>query len=123
MQNDAGGMAEYPSFFVAHYPLLTPTIPVISYCCALFALFCKRAKLNPFTFMGFRTLSQKHRVWGEGAHNLSGLTQLARWPPPICELPPRTSCGCRCHREARCSVRTEIRVPLFVAQRARRWKH
>src|SRR5260370_40026633 len=123
MQNDAGGMAVYPSFFVAHYPLLTPTMPVISHSCALFALFCKRAKLNTLVFMGFRTLSQKHRGWGEGARNRSGLTQLARWSQLICELPLPTSCSCRCHREALCSARNEIRAPPFATPPARRWQH
>jgi hypothetical protein len=35
-----------------------------------FALFCTRAKLNPFLFNRFRTLCRKHRGWGTPAPSL-----------------------------------------------------
>src|SRR6266852_7572003 len=75
MQND-GGYGGVPFFLrcplsTIHYSL--PTIPVISYSCALFALFRKRAKLKPFVFMGFRTLSQKHSGGGKEHTTYQGL--------------------------------------------------
>jgi len=45
--------------FCPLYSASCPLSPFFSCFCALFALSCKRAKLNSFPFMGFRTLYQK----------------------------------------------------------------
>jgi len=51
----------YP-LFPAPYPL---SFHILGHS---FALFCTRAKLNPFIFKRFRTLRAKHRGWGVGFH-------------------------------------------------------
>src|SRR5713226_3003310 len=123
MQND-GGYGGVPFFL--RYPLSsTHHPPSLSFHTVVHSLHSFAKERNSTLLLSWASalFHKKHRVWGEGAHNLSGLTQLARWPPPICELPPRTSCGRRCHREAPCSTRNEIRAPPFAAPPARRWQH
>src|SRR5713226_6814149 len=78
--------------------------------------FPRRVYYNPITINSLLTLFvATGGVPLRSVQPQPGLTPFARLSVPICELPFRTSCSRRCHTEARCSARNEIRAPLFVA--------
>jgi hypothetical protein len=67
------------------YPLLPIPYSLSFHALAYsFALFCKRAKLNSFHFIGFRTLSQKHPGVGHPFQAQDAPARTRRRPGEAC---------------------------------------